>query len=84
MVAVVQDIQIYLPLTGLIDIEAEKAKLSKQKEKLEQELAGIQNKLKNEKFISNAKPEVIEKEKEKEAEIATKLNTVLEVMNDLN
>jgi valyl-tRNA synthetase len=45
-------------LTGLIDIEAERSKLLKQKEKLEQELSSIQNKLNNEKFISNAKPEV--------------------------
>jgi valyl-tRNA synthetase len=80
MIAVVQDIQIYLPLVGLIDVEAEKAKLTKQKEKLEQELAGIQNKLQNEKFVANAKPEVIEKEKEKEIEVGTKLKTVVEVI----
>jgi len=83
MVAVVQDIQVYLPLTGLIDIEAERSKLLKQKEKLEQELSIIQNKLNNEKFISNAKPEVIEKEKEKENEVATKLKTVVEVLRGL-
>jgi len=84
MVAVVQDIQIYLPLTGLIDIEAEQIRLAKQKDKLEQELTGIQNKLKNEKFVANAKPEIIEKEKEKELEVSTKLNTVLEVLKDIS
>ncbi len=83
LVAVVEDIQIFLPLTGLVDLDAEKAKLSKQKEKLEKELLMIQNKLKNEKFISNAKPEVIEKEKDKEEEVQTKLNTVNEVLQGL-
>ncbi|MCL2063513.1 MAG: valine--tRNA ligase [Candidatus Cloacimonetes bacterium] len=83
MVAVVQDIQIFLPLEGLIDIEAEKLKLQKQKEKLENELNIIQGKLKNEKFIMNAKPEIITKEKEKELEVATRLNTVLEVLSEL-
>jgi valyl-tRNA synthetase len=75
MVAVVQDIQIFIPLKGLIDIEAEKTKLIRQIEKLEMELMTIQNKLRNEKFVNNAKPEVVAKEREKEAEIQTKLNT---------
>ena len=80
LVAVIQDIQVFLTLKGLIDIETEKAKLSKQKEKLEIELSGIQNKLNNEKFINNAKPEIIEKEKEKKIEVETKLNTVNQVI----
>ena len=83
MVAVVQDIQIYLPLKGLIDIEVEKVKMTKQKEKLENELSVIQGKLKNEKFITNAKPEVIEKEKEKENEVMTKLKTLIEALSAL-
>ena len=80
LVAVIQDIQVFLPLKDLIDIEAEKAKLLKQKEKLESELSVIQNKLNNEKFINNAKPEIIEKEKEKEIEVQTKLNTINQVI----
>ena len=83
MIAVVQDIQILVPLEGLIDIESEKLKLNKQKEKLENELKIIQAKLKNEKFVNNAKPEVIEKEKEKEREVGTKLSTINKVLSDL-
>ena len=84
MVSVVQDIRIYFPLKGLIDIEAEKTKLLKQKEKLLMELSVIQGKLENEKFINFAKTEVIEKEKEKKIEIETKLNTVLDVLHDIS
>jgi valyl-tRNA synthetase len=83
LVAVVQDIQIFLPLKGLIDVEAEKAKLLKQKEKLEIELTAIQNKLSNDKFINNAKHEVIAKEKEKEVEVKTKLTTVSGAIDSL-
>ena len=83
LVAVVEDVQIFLPLSGLVDLEAEKKKLKKQKEKLEKELLIIQNKLKNEKFISNAKPEVIEKERDKENEVSTKLTTINEVIQGL-
>ncbi|MDD4155290.1 MAG: valine--tRNA ligase [Candidatus Cloacimonetes bacterium] len=83
LVAVVEDVQIFLPLSGLVDLEAEKNKLKKQKEKLEKELLIIQNKLKNEKFISNAKPEVIEKERDKENEVSTKLTTINEVIQGL-
>ncbi|MCK9330899.1 MAG: class I tRNA ligase family protein, partial [Candidatus Cloacimonetes bacterium] len=83
LVSVVEDVQIFLPLSGLVDLEAEKKKLKKQKEKLEKELLIIQNKLKNEKFISNAKPEVIEKERDKENEVSTKLTTINEVIQGL-
>ncbi len=77
--AVVRNIEIYLPLTGLVDLDKEKGKLEKQIEKLEKELSGIERKLSNEKFIQNAKAEVVEKEKEKFNEVKGKLDTVKEL-----
>jgi len=50
--------QFCLPLADLIDIDAEKARLTKAIEKLEKELNGIKGKLKNEKFVANA-PEAV-------------------------
>ncbi len=47
-----------LPLADVIDVEAEKARLTKTIEKLEKELNGIKGKLANEKFIANA-PEAV-------------------------
>jgi len=84
LVGLVADIQIYLPLEGLIDVQTEIAKLQKQKEKLEAELAVIKGKLSNEKFMAGAKPEIIEKERQKETEIETKLATVLEVLGSMD
>lgn len=83
LVAVVEDVQIFMPLGGLVDLYVEKNKLLKQKDKLEKELNMIENKLKNEKFISNAKQDVIDKEKEKQSEVSAKLNTVTEVLKSL-
>ncbi len=82
--AVVQNIEIYLPLEGLIDLEAERSKLEKQLEKLEKELKGIAGKLKNKKFLENAPQEIVEKEKEKFAEIETKVIKTRELLNGLN
>jgi valyl-tRNA synthetase len=83
LVSVVQDTKVYLHLTGLIDIDAERAKIQKQIDKLQSELTGIQNKLTNENFVKNAKPEVVEKEREKENEVASKLKTLVEALCDL-
>jgi len=47
-----------LPLADIIDIDAEKARLTKLIEKLEKELNGIKGKLSNEKFVNNA-PEAV-------------------------
>jgi len=47
-----------LPLADVIDVEAEKARLTKTIEKLEKELNMIKGKLSNEKFVSNA-PEAV-------------------------
>jgi len=83
LVGVVADIQIYLPLSDLIDVQAEIEKLTNKKEKLVAELETIQRKLNNAEFVSRAKPEVVEKEKQKENEIMAKLNTVIEVLREL-
>ncbi len=53
-----QDIEIVVPLRGLIDAEAELAKLDRDLVKLEKELRRVEGKLGNEKFLSNA-PETI-------------------------
>ena len=49
-----------LPLEGLIDAGAERARLEKSVGKLEKELGGLEGRLKNPKFRENAAPEVIE------------------------
>ncbi len=82
--AVVQNIEIYLPLKGLIDIEKEKEKLEKQVNKLKGELQKIECKLSNNKFLSKAPDDIIKKEKEKFEEVKTKFDKVKEILFGLN
>jgi len=59
------DIEIFVPLAGLVDIEKETAKLAKEKGKIEIQLKKTEGKLKNQNFLANAPADVVEKEKEK-------------------
>lgn len=69
--ALVGALELLIPMAGLIDTEAELARLSKQLEKASKELAKISGKLSNERFVSNAPEAVINKERGKEAELQT-------------
>ena len=62
-----------LPLGSLIDLAAETARLEKAIDKAKAEAGRIQGKLSNEKFVANAKPEVVEAERERFAELEQQL-----------
>ena len=72
MTAIVSGVEIYLPLKGLIDVEKETGRLTKEREGLDKEIARIAAKLSNPGFIAKAPPEVIAKDKAKEAECREK------------
>jgi valyl-tRNA synthetase len=61
----VGDMEVLVPMAGLIDKDAESQRLQKEIDKLDKEIARLEGKLCNEKFISKAPAEVVEKEKEK-------------------
>jgi len=79
----VRNIEIFLPLKGLIDFDAERQRLGKQIEKMQKELAGVNAKLQNQNFIANAKAEVVENERQRFAELKTKLDLTKELRADL-
>ena len=58
-------VEIYLPLAGLLDIGKELGRLDKEIAQAQQEIARLQGKLANEAFVTRAKPEVVEKERER-------------------
>ena len=66
MAGVVQGVDIYLPLKGLIDVEKEMARLQKELEHLEKEIKRLDGKLSNEGFLAKAPEAVVAKEKEKQ------------------
>lgn len=63
--AVVEGVNIFLPLADLVDIDAEIARIEKELEQAGRELERAENKLKNKGFIAKAPQEVVEKEREK-------------------
>jgi valyl-tRNA synthetase len=64
-------------MAGLIDKEAELARLDKAIEKLEKETAKVRGKLSNENFVSKAPAAVIEKEQAKLTEAESTLTKTL-------
>lgn len=67
-----------IPLGGSIDIEAEIIKMEEEIKYLEGFLVSVEKKLSNEKFVSNAKPEIVENERKKKEDAASKINTLKE------
>jgi valyl-tRNA synthetase len=63
--ALVGEMEILIPMAGLIDKEAELARIARALEKVQKDFERTQGKLANEKFVSNAPAEVIEKEQAK-------------------
>ncbi|WP_041736619.1 valine--tRNA ligase [Colwellia psychrerythraea] len=76
--AVVGDLSVLIPMAGLIDKEAELARLDKAIEKLEKEAGRVRGKLGNENFVSKAPAAVIEKEQAKLADAESTLAKILE------
>ncbi|MEL6169262.1 MAG: valine--tRNA ligase [Pseudomonadota bacterium] len=76
-----------LPLADIINVTAEKARLSKSLGKLEKDIAGLNGRLSNPKFSASAPPEVVEETRElmsdKEAE-AARLKTALDRLADVD
>ncbi|RLQ21596.1 valine--tRNA ligase [Seongchinamella sediminis] len=63
--ALVGELEILVPMAGLIDKSAELARLAKEIDKLEKELKRVQGKLANSAFVDRAPAAVVEKEREK-------------------
>ena len=76
--ALVGELEILVPMAGLIDRDAELARLSREIEKLEKELARIQGKLGNPGFRDKAPAAVVAKEQEKMQALQQALDTLQE------
>ncbi|MDR0485354.1 MAG: valine--tRNA ligase [Elusimicrobiota bacterium] len=75
-VALTEGFEIFVPLEGLIDIDKEKARLQKEREKISLELQRTESKLKDENFISKAPEAEIEKIKERLFQARLKVNKI--------
>ena len=80
---VIANATIYMPFADLVDIEAEIARLTKEEERLNSEIARCKGMLSNEKFISKAPEAKVNAEKEKLANYEQMLSQVSERLNSL-
>ncbi len=70
VVGIVRDATIVLPVADVIDLGVERARLEKEMKKLADELAKLDAKLNNPKFMENAAEDAVEEVREKRAEAA--------------
>ena len=77
-------LEIFIPLEGLVDLEAEAARLGREQTKLQTELDRLDKKLGNEGFLAKAAPEVIEKDRARAEELTGLLTKLAEQIKDLS
>ena len=69
-------LEVYLVLSGLVDLGAERERLAKEQAKLAADAGKLEKKLSNPGFLAKAAPEIVEKDRAKHAELADKLARV--------
>ncbi|RXI98430.1 valine--tRNA ligase [Anaerobacillus alkaliphilus] len=83
MSSVLTGVELYLPLAGLLDLDAEIARLEKEVKRLDSEVERVQKKLSNQGFVAKAPAAVIEEEKAKEQDYLDKRATVQSRIDEL-
>ena len=83
MSSIITGAEIYLPLADLLNVEEELARLYKELAKWQKELDIVARKLGNEKFVANAKPEVVQKERDKQADYQAKYDATQERIEEM-
>ena len=73
----------YLPLAGLVDLAAERTRLQKEIDNIDKQLQRIHGLLGNASFVEKAKPEVIERERNKQGELQDKRSQLAERLASL-
>ncbi|MDP6993246.1 MAG: valine--tRNA ligase, partial [Woeseiaceae bacterium] len=81
--ALVGSMRLLVPMAGLIDVEAERARIGKQRDKVNAELEKAGAKLANENFVNNAPEAVVTQEKERVAAFEEQLEQLDEQLKRL-
>jgi valyl-tRNA synthetase len=82
-IQVVGDVQIYVPLKGLVNVEEEEKRLLKEIGKIDKDMEFLGKKLENPSFVDRAPAEVVAKEREKIAEFANKKQVLAESLEKI-
>ncbi|MEO0115686.1 MAG: valine--tRNA ligase [candidate division WOR-3 bacterium] len=78
-VSILNGLEVYVPLVGIIDIEKERRRIGQEIEEIKQELTRINDRLADKNFLQNAKPAIVEKEKERKNSFTERLNRLKEL-----
>ncbi len=81
--AVAGGMEVFVPLEGLVDLDAERARVARELSSAVDDLAKVERKLANEGFLAKAAPEVVTKERAKEAEIADRVAALRAQLDEL-
>jgi valyl-tRNA synthetase len=73
--------ELFVVLNLQVDEAAEREKMEKEIEYLEGFMKSVDAKLSNEKFVANAKPELVEKERQKKADAAAKIEILKNIIS---
>ncbi|MFA7321782.1 MAG: class I tRNA ligase family protein, partial [Dokdonella sp.] len=76
--AIVGDLRVLIPLAGLIDVDAEKARLGKEIKRIEGEIGKCNGKLGNATFVANAPAAVVDQERQRLADFSSILDGLRE------
>jgi len=76
VVQVLERLQVFVPVSGLVDLDRERARLRQQLQDCRQQLQGVQGRLANESFLRKAPAEVVEREHQRLADLRTRVEAI--------
>ena len=81
--ALIGDLRLNVPMAGLIDVDAELERITRQRDKVREELAKASAKLANENFVNNAPEAVVTQERERVADFEQQIANLDEQLERL-
>ena len=82
-IALAAGLEVYIVLSGLVDFEAERVRLEKERAKVSADAAKLEKKLSNPGFLAKAAPEIVEKDRAKCAELTDMLARIEEQLAEI-
>lgn len=81
--AVLGEVEVFVDLAGLVDVEKEKERLQKELDEVVPYISGLEKKLSNQEFVNNAPAVVVEKERAKLSEAKEKMEKIKNQLSSL-
>jgi valyl-tRNA synthetase len=79
----VDGMEIRIPMAGLFDIEAERARLGRERDKVQAEAEGLRRLLENPQFVERAKPAVVAESREKLGALLSRLGQIAGLLDEM-